>query len=236
MLAGKAHESRQCVADEHYVPTTLAAHGLDNEVLTEGSCAGCIKVACRSGGHVDSTSAEQPALMVSPVVCWSGTSRASMSSTIVGSGWCRSLSCLLLCCRRTARDKARMQSGGQASGARTPTRLRKCRSRSSGVPIHLLAGVSRLWSTTVAASVRHEQDGQPTLPCNAGNGWCGSARGRPATMRGPCSLQTPCFGDCIMPLAVTVQMHVVKHLQAGHAAFCERTCSLRTGTVTVSRA
>lgn len=36
VLAGKAHESRQCVADEHYMPTTLAAHGLDNEVLFDG--------------------------------------------------------------------------------------------------------------------------------------------------------------------------------------------------------
>ena len=35
VLAGKAHESRQCVADEHYVPTALAAHGLDNEVLSD---------------------------------------------------------------------------------------------------------------------------------------------------------------------------------------------------------
>lgn len=26
------YESRKCVADEHYVPTVLAVHGLDNEV------------------------------------------------------------------------------------------------------------------------------------------------------------------------------------------------------------
>lgn len=27
-----ANETRKCVADEHYVPTVLAVHGLDNEV------------------------------------------------------------------------------------------------------------------------------------------------------------------------------------------------------------
>ena len=40
-LVGKVHESRMCVADEHYVPTALAAHGLDNEVQLVGRYDRC---------------------------------------------------------------------------------------------------------------------------------------------------------------------------------------------------
>jgi hypothetical protein len=68
----------------------------------------------------------------------------------------------------------------------------------------------------------HGRDQQPTLPFGAGSGWCGSARGRPATMREPCSLRTPCFGDCLMPLAMTVNCMSAKHLHAGHAAFLNK--------------
>lgn len=32
--AGFRLQKRACVADEHYVPTLLAVHGLDNQVIT----------------------------------------------------------------------------------------------------------------------------------------------------------------------------------------------------------
>lgn len=32
--AGFMLQTRACVADEHYVPTLLAVHGLDNQVIT----------------------------------------------------------------------------------------------------------------------------------------------------------------------------------------------------------
>jgi hypothetical protein len=99
-----------------------------------GCCACCVSIACCSGGHVNGVVCSAEQQRVSPVVCWCGMSDASMSGTILGVCCCRQSSCLLSCCRRIARDRARMQSGGRASGARTPTRLRKCRDRSSGVP------------------------------------------------------------------------------------------------------
>ena len=42
-------DRRTCVADEHYVPTLLAMHGLDDEVALSSSVPGILHSTMRSG-------------------------------------------------------------------------------------------------------------------------------------------------------------------------------------------